>query len=336
MTNIEKSILTSVVLADVFGMPLKANKEFLDALEKSEILKKKIHRDGDLFYLDQNVIEQKEMHDKTGVKKWGIVKRFVKFFRCIPFIQEIFVSGSLARGNTVENSDIDLLIITKHGRIWTARMFIYLITFVAGRHRHGNKIKDRFCLNHFISDKDLEIKHQSLYNAETYLHLIPLLRNKDVANNFRQVNQWVKRYFPYSSGAVADDVKSCEHTGTACRARMSLIKKIMEFILSGFIGSVVETVVKKMQMIKQNRSKKNDVGGLVVLSDSEIAFHPDSPEGGVMREFEERMEELEIRNHMTPKLENMIGEIEKDIENKKNLSGLFTNADEIEEYLSSL
>jgi len=115
-----------------------------------------------------------------------------------------------------------------------------------------------------------------------------------------------------------------------------LIKKIMEFILSGFIGSVVETVVKKMQMIKQNRSKKNDVGGLVVLSDSEIAFHPDSPEGGVMREFEERMEELEIRNHMTPKLENMIGEIEKDIENKKNLSGLFTNADEIEEYLSSL
>ncbi|TRZ78079.1 nucleotidyltransferase domain-containing protein [bacterium] len=310
MQNIEKSILTTVVLADIFNMPLKANKEFLDALEKSEILKKKIHRDGDLFYLDQNVIVQKERHDKTGVKKWDIVRKFIKFFRCIPFAQEIFVSGSLARGNTVEGSDIDLLIITKHGKIWTARMFIYLITFVACRHRHGSKIKDRFCLNHFISDKDLEIKHQSLYNAETYLHLVPLLQNKDVINNFRQANQWVKKYFPYSDGVVSDDAISCEYKGTV-RSQLSDhsytawhsgtqragIKKILEFILGGFLGNVFEWVVRKIQTMKQSSSRKNDVGGRIILSDSELEFHPDSPEGGVMEKFQQRLCELGVDDY---------------------------------------
>jgi len=324
MTNIEKSILTSVVLADVFGMPLSVNCDsivnrkgtacrVLTIIEKSEALRNKIHVKDGFFYLEQNVLLQQEIHEKTGLKKWKIVKKFVKFFRCIPFIQEIFVSGSLARGNTVEDSDIDLLVITKHGRIWTARMFIYLITFVTGKHRHGKKslsrrmtgIKNRFCLNHFISDKNLEIKHQSLYNAETYLHLVPILGNRDVIDNFRKANQWVKKYFPYSDGAVADDAIPCKCGGTARRVRTSLIKKFIEFILGGFIGNAFEAVMKKIQIMKQLCSRRNDHGGSpslklrrtegrVILSDNELEFHPDSPEGGVMEKFEQKMRELMI------------------------------------------
>jgi len=291
MTNIEKSILTAVALADIFDMPVVADEKFLDVFKGSATLKNKVHLENGFFYLGHEVIERQKMREKIGAEKWNIARKFTKFFRRVPFVREIFISGSLARGNTTENSDIDLLIVAKHGRIWTARMFIYLITFFSGKHRHGKKIKDRFCLNHFISDKNLEIKRQSLYNAETYLHLVPILKEKNIADEFRQANQWIKNYFPYSDGAVSDDAITRK---SDIKMRRAGIKKILEFVLGGFVGDVFEWTVKKIQMIKQRRSRKNNIGGHVILSDNELAFHPDSPEGKIMEKFNERMKKLEI------------------------------------------
>lgn len=55
------------------------------------------------------------------LKKW-------KFLYCnFPFVEEIFLANSISFNALKENSDIDLFVITKQGRIWTARFIMSLI-----------------------------------------------------------------------------------------------------------------------------------------------------------------------------------------------------------------
>ena len=55
------------------------------------------------------------------LKKWKFL------YHNFPFVEEIFLANSITFNALTPTSDIDLFVITKKGRIWTARLIMSLI-----------------------------------------------------------------------------------------------------------------------------------------------------------------------------------------------------------------
>jgi len=304
MNDLEKSILATLVYYDVLNRPLTGwevfkylikNKniklnEVLDTLENSSELNKLISQKNGFYFLKnrQSIIKERIERHKIADRKWKKARRAIKLFQLIPFVRMVAVSGSLAMNNTRENSDIDLLIVTKTGRIWTCRGFITLFSHLIGRRRHGALTKDRFCLNHYLTEKSLKIPYKSLYNAQTYAHLTAFWQSKsNLYKKFQKANQWVSEYltFPIAQKGYLKEIKS--------NIFFKDIRKLREFFLDGTVGNFVELVLKKIQ---QARIKKDPLtyqsGGRVVFSDSQLEFHPNSPEKWILKKYNQKMKKL--------------------------------------------
>ncbi|MFH1387998.1 MAG: nucleotidyltransferase domain-containing protein [Patescibacteria group bacterium] len=305
MNDLEKSILATLVYYDVLDRPLTGWEVFkylirsknitlnqvLNVLENSLELNKLISQKNGFYFLKhrQAIIKERIKRHKIANKKWKKARRAIKLFQIIPFIRMVAVSGSLAMNNTKENSDIDLLIIVKSGRIWICRGFITLYSHLIGKRRHGILTKDRFCLNHYLTEKSLKIPYKSLYNAQTYAHLMPFSQIKNnLYKRFQKANQWINEYltfYPVMQKGYLKEIKS--------NIFFRDLRELKEFALDGIIGNFIEFILKKIQ---QTRIKKDPLtyqsGGRVVFSDNQLEFHPNSPEKWILEKYNQKMKKL--------------------------------------------
>ena len=267
-------------------------KNILDILENSPALTKLVSQQNGFYFLNgrQKIIKERIERQKMADQKWKKARRVIKFLQMIPFIRLVAVSGSLAMNNTKDESDIDLLIVTQKGRIWTCRGLITLFLHLICQHRHGNLTKDRFCLNHYLTDQSLKIPFKSLYNAQTYAHLVPILEveQSDLYNRFQKDNDWIKNYlfsYPMSRRGYLRKISSSKF--------LPLIRKFNQFALQGKTGYLFELLSKKFQ---ERRIRKDphtyQTGGRVVFIDSQLEFHPDSPEKGILEKYNQKMRQI--------------------------------------------
>ncbi len=328
-TSLEKQILATIVYYDILDYPLTAFEVFLylvgentvetrhclvstaeiiGLLNSSEYLKKHINQKHGFYFLKKTnkvetrhclvstdikikIVQQRLNRKKLADQKWKKAKKIFWLMQITPFLKMVLVSGSLAMGNSKNESDIDLIITAKKGRIWTVRTFVTLLTSVLGARRHSNITKNKICLNHYITDKSLKIPFESLYNAQSYVHLINIYNSeedKKIFQKFQEENEWIKKY--------ARNYKLSELGGFRSINRNKMlgsISKIFEVILSGKFGDCLE---KKLSEIQSGRIKKDKLykksGGRITIDDDQLEFHPDSHEADVIPEFNKRMEEL--------------------------------------------
>ena len=126
----------------------------------------------------QRAVRQRLQRHVLAQHKWRIVRRAGRLLARLPLIRMVAVSGSLALWNTRQESDLDLFIVARRGRIWTARLLLLLATQLLGRRRKywEGQAPDKICLNHYITDGGLSMPTavRSLYTAMLYLHAVPL------------------------------------------------------------------------------------------------------------------------------------------------------------------
>jgi len=319
MTDLEKSILATLVYYNVLGRPMTGWEVFkylirpeprsclssktslnqiLDVLENSPELAKLISQKNGFYFLTGNerIIKQRIERQKIADQKWKKTKQMVKLLQLIPFIRLVVVSGSLAMDNPKKESDIDLLIITRAGRIWTCRGITTLFIHLLGQRRHGCLTKDRFCLNHYLTDQSLKIPLASLYNAQTYAHLVPTWEYHSrfgsntlkLYNQFQKANQWLKDYlffYPQSQQGYSRQIKSNQS--------LSFSRRLREFILDKKIGDALEFILRKVQARRISQDPLTyRSGGRVVFNDEQLEFHPDSPEKGILEKYNQKIKEL--------------------------------------------
>ena len=328
---LEKQILATIVYYDILNYPLTAFEVFLylvnekkslehqqslesrrksgrkdsitlpdfrqdsicHLLNNSEYLKKQISQKHGFYFLKERekIVQQRLNRKKLADQKWKKAKKIFWIMQIAPFVKMILVSGSLAMGNSKNESDIDLIIIAKKGRIWTVRTFVTLLTSVLGIRRHGDKTRNKICLNHYITDKSLKIPFESLYNAQSYVHLVNIYNSKEdkkIFRRFQEENGWIKKY--------ACNYESSELSGFRSIGRnkiFGLVSGFFEIILSGKFGNYLE---KELSIIQSKRIKKDPLykksGGRITISDDQLEFHPDSHEANVIPEFNKRMKKL--------------------------------------------
>jgi len=205
-SQITKNILNTIIYYDILNYPLTAFEvwkyltvierhsmsnwtsnvqislgEIIEALESKE-LKKKIEEFQGFYFLKGRkvLVERRIQNDKNSIVKYKIAEWVAKWLRFVPFVRMAAVTGTLAMKNLEKNSDIDFLVVLEKGRIWTGRLLVTLAVHLLGKRRHSDKIKNRICLNYFITTGSLEIKRQDLFAANEYSFIYPLFDSEAV------------------------------------------------------------------------------------------------------------------------------------------------------------
>ena len=310
MTPLEKSILATIVYYDTLNLPLtqmeifkylikitpeqklsKINLFNIITLLESKELKRFIESKNGFYFLKgrEKLIKQRIKKQKITEQKWKIAKRIIWIMQSIPFLKGVIISGSIAMGNAKKESDIDVLIITSKNRIWTTRAITTLLLHLLKRRRHNNLTKDRICLNHYITEKSLNIIHRSLYNAQTYAHLIPVLELENFnLKKFYQKNKWIKNYLFFIFSEKNLIFRKSKHS-----LLLNFFRKSLEYILENPLGDLLEKITKIIQVFRIKRDKLTYAkGGRIVINDMELEFHPKSPEKIIIENYNKKMKEL--------------------------------------------
>lgn len=319
LTYLEKSILATIAYYDVLDYPLTGFEVFkylinplhiarlsgidfnaeIEPMEninlinilkglKSENLKSYIDGKNGFYFLrgKQQIIETRIERQKISDELWKEAKKYIKYLQIIPFIKMVLVSGSLAMSNAKEESDIDLLIVTKNKRIWTVRFLITLFFQFIGKRRHGKKTAGKFCLNHYITDKSLKINFPSLYNAQIYAHMVAVLENEqNIYNRFQFENRWITDYLYFYDLQKIDNQRKIKNNSF-----FKFLAKIKELILSTFIGSILEKILGFFQKYHIGHNPLgNEKDGRILANDNQLEFHPISPEIRILDKYNENM-----------------------------------------------
>ena len=220
----------------------------------------------------------------TAQQKWKIIRRAVAGFSWVPFVDMLAVSGSMALYNTKPSSDFDMLVVARARRIWTVRLLLLFMAQVVGRRRkHWDQAApDKFCFNHYVTTASLTIAPEirNEYTAVIYAHLVPLW-GKEVFEEFMAANaSWLKRFGMYRDPINGQTL----HTKTGGKVT-AMIKRQLELLLLEPLGDSLEFMAERIQRRIIARHATAALGGRIMVSNQELAFHPHSRVPGILGQF---------------------------------------------------
>lgn len=250
------------------GFNLKVNiDEVLKCLE-TECQNEVRQKNG--FYCLQgriNIIDQRLANYIYGIKRERRIRRFIGGLGYLPFVRGAALAGSQAMGQQKEASDIDLLIIVEPKFLWLGRTLVTAYFQILGMRRHGKKISNRFCLNHYLGGIKTISELRNLYTAWEYIKLRPLA-GRGVVKEFQLKNySWTSAFFP---NLELKPEKAETATGS---------QKFFETLLSGKFGSFLENQLRSWQLPKIRREE------FILVRQDELSFHPQSKQEILLNRF---------------------------------------------------
>ncbi len=286
--KLKQSILKTLAYFDIFGYALTKEELWrylcidytdfkLDFTDFVSRLGDVPNKDG--FYFlpgrEENVATR-QMAVKWFEQKMKIAKRAVKKLRWIPFLRAVFVCNTLTGPGLKEESDIDVFVVARKGRLWLVRIFATLTLSVYRLRRTKTKIKNRVCLSFYVADNNLNLEKiaikDDLYLMYWLAQLIPIYDPDNLHSSIQRANQWVKKYLPnaFVQYELSERLK-------ICNGRISkFIKDLLEKMWGSGYGDVMERQAKEAQRARMKMnygSVQNEPDTRVVVSDVMLKFH---------------------------------------------------------------
>lgn len=214
-----------------------------------------------------HLVSQRLENYQYGIKREKFIRRFISGMRHVPFVRGVGLVGSQPLGLQKKDSDIDLLILVETDFLWLARFFVTAYFQLLGRRRHGKKIADRFCLNHYVAEGKYLTFDRNLYTAAEYLKMRPLVY-ADKLQKFLGANcRWIKPLFPH---AVFSPPKN---------NKPSFVQNLAERLLKSKLGLWLERQSRNLQKRRLN------IGEFIIASDDELSFHPNNRKKQLFQKF---------------------------------------------------
>jgi len=208
------------------------------------------------------------------------IKR-AKFIYQFPFVEGVYISGSMSKGFISENGDVDFFIITKPGRLWLCRTLLILFkkVFLANNRK-------LFCLNYFIDFHHLEIEEKNIFTATELITLLPIC-DSGINKEFNKENNWVNNYYP----------KTPFRKSLLGKLKKNLLSKVLELLLRTLIGKWLDQLSMKLTLKVWNDKfgdfKPQDFD-LALKSRSYVSkHHPQNFQKKVLSEFALRVNDFE-------------------------------------------
>lgn len=292
MTRLAQSIYKTLVFFDAQDMPLTlaeissylvADPEISQMptfrqIEKTILLEltSRVNSNHGFYFLSgrEFLIPGRQKKYRTSLQNFRKAKKYLSFLRFFPYLRAVAISGSEALLNSSDSSDIDLFVLTKKNRIWLTRLLVSAYFQILGERRYSNRIRGRFCLNHYVCEGQILRADQNLYTAVEYASLVPVL-GRGALEKFWRENGWIRdflaepQYWP---------------TNTFFGFQFSRLQKVFEFLLDFTLGPILNSL---SGLYQKRRIKMQEY---ILVSDAELSFHPGSRGQKVLRRFAAKLE----------------------------------------------
>jgi len=239
-TEAQSAVLRTILYFDLFDHPLKENEIFnllrdknTTASEVSSALRELcndslLHHQDEYYFLPgkNKTIQRRQTGEAHAAISLKTAMKFSKRMSKFPFVKGISLSGSLSKNFMDNQSDIDYFIITTPGRMWLARTLLVLYKKIFLLNSRKN-----FCVNYFLSEDHLEVPDKNIFTATEVSFLIPTY-NYELYKRFMNANSWSGDFLP-NFPLRGEEYLVGNQTGS--------LKKLMEKILSGSIGSSLDS-----------------------------------------------------------------------------------------------
>lgn len=297
-SDLERSILHTVCWFAVHGYPVTAFEawkwlwfpvrtyhleEVVSTLAGSAWLVERLQTDGAFYALrgQESVAElvaRREERFTDAVRKYAKLRRAARYLALLPTVEAVSAGNTLAWWHTREDSDIDLLILTRPGFTWLTRAFAVLPFALLGR-RPGAAVRDPFCFSFFASSDQLSLRHLQLFGGDPYLafwtrSLVPVLDRGGAQARFQAANGWCAEMLPHAAPHLAHPAL---HRRAAARRVPTFVAR-----LERFARRLQEERLPERLRARANRDSS------VVISDSMLKFH----ENDRREAFRDRFQEL--------------------------------------------
>lgn len=233
----------------------------------------------------RRLVHRRLTSGKSVIPKLKRIKRLAWWLRFIPYVRMVALTGSLAMKNGDAGSDWDMLIVLRPGHIWMGRTLVTGLLHLTGKRRHGKHIRDRACLNYWITSDSLEIVTKDLFSSNEYFFLVPLFGTEEF-RKFQLKNLWIKKFRP--NYTLSESIHLL-HVKDSAAARA--VRNVGEVLLSDrFLEGVLAAWQKKK--IRSN-PKTSLPGSLIEASDKALIFLPKPQGPRVFEMFKKKMSDLE-------------------------------------------
>lgn len=203
-----RAVVQTVAYADVFDYPLTADEvhRYLighpasrgtvrGLLSNGRLVPKVLSRHGRYFALAgrEQAFDTRRERGGVSTNLWREALRYGRLLGNLPFVRMVAVTGALAMDN-VADGDIDYLIVTEPGRLWSCRALVVGVVKLAAR--RGVTL----CPNYLISERVLELEERNLFTAHEVAQMVPVV-GLPLYERFRKLNTWTDEYLPNAHGS---------------------------------------------------------------------------------------------------------------------------------------
>lgn len=275
MNLAEASVLRTLIYAHVFDAGVRRSelKRWLLSpvrLSSTELARgitglkragKLVDRDGWLFLSPGPSDQAHRLRSRESQAKLRQALSLIARIAWLPSILGIGVTGSVAVGNARASEDIDLLIITRSGFLWSTRLIVSAVLFADGslRRRRERRVTNKLCLNLWLDEAALSLPKQSLYVARELAQVHWLLNREQVRERLWQQNPWSQAYLGVKPRRAG---KRPLHPGWAK------------------LFSPLEQLCFKLQWLRMHPTRE-------IVDAHRAFFHPRNTGGQVMRRYQQ-------------------------------------------------
>jgi predicted nucleotidyltransferase len=208
------AILETIAYASLFDFPLtkyeislrllsqktSSDHEIRQAIDEL-IRQNKVIQRGQYYVLAVNssdINAKREINKAISQEKEQIAKSLLSTLPHVPWLEAIFLTGSVAAGNAKKEDDIDILIISSQNRLWLIRMVLNLYLQWRGLRRMPGSTSNtnKFCLNMFLDYGSCAIPQakRNIYTAHELLQSTCLYQKANVFRSYLLQNSWAHDY----------------------------------------------------------------------------------------------------------------------------------------------
>ncbi len=248
---VEEAIIQTLAYSDVFDYPLRIEElhRYLPVKVSLEELRLALSRgvecvsshDGFYFLEGREALtalrRRREAISRPAL--WRALQ-FGRVLGSLPFIRMVALTGSLAVLNSDWSGDLDYMLVTANGRVWTARGFAVLFGHLTARFGYA------LCPNLIVAESALKWTDEDIYSAREICQMIPIT-GKDVYERLRRTNDWTDCFLPNASGM--SDIGNLQAVGA------SAVQSLMEMLLRGSLGNRLEEWEMKRKIRRLTRQE---------------------------------------------------------------------------------
>jgi hypothetical protein len=243
--HLENAILETLAYSDIFDFPLNIDElhrylvapaEPADLAQCLADMDKIGFREGYYFLSGRDeIVSLRKAREPASRRAYQRAVFYGRMLGSLPFVRMVALTGSLAVMNLSKGADIDYMIVTKPGHLWTARAFSVIFG------RIMRPLGYTICVNLLVSENALAWPLHDLYSAREMCQMIPV-RGMDVYRRLRAANSWTQSILPNSAFSAPNLVKI-----SSSDEPVNQIQRLLEWSLDGKSGGRIEKWAQKLQ-----------------------------------------------------------------------------------------